>query len=153
MNQFDRSCLILSVVSKCQTVRPLLFDSIHMYAPQYSFIIISSFLSINVLSCLFNTSCTQPHRSTLTTHHTAPLTLHSYHIHTTLHATPLTLTLRQTLLCTPLHSHSHYTGPLLIGCNACRGSPNSAPSAINVGATDIEDKVSYFSDIGTYVLT
>ena len=37
---------------------------------------------------------------------------------------------------------------MLSGCNACRGSPNSAPSAINVGATDINDKVAYFSDIG-----
>lgn len=37
------------------------------------------------------------------------------------------------------------------GCNACQGSPNSAPSAINVGATDFNDNVAYFSDIGSCI--
>ena len=99
--------------------------------------------------------------------HCTPLTPHSYH---TTRYPSHTLTAPLTLHCTPLTPHSYHTtrypshtltvpltlryAPLhFIGCNACRGSPNSAPSAINVGATDIEDKVSYFSDIGTYVLT
>ena len=34
------------------------------------------------------------------------------------------------------------------GCNACQGSPNSASTAISVGATDAQDNVAYFSDFG-----
>eukprot|EP01035_Chromulina_nebulosa_P020654 gene20654-26779_t len=34
------------------------------------------------------------------------------------------------------------------GCNGCNGSPNAAPRAINVGATDRNDKVTYFSNYG-----
>jgi hypothetical protein len=34
------------------------------------------------------------------------------------------------------------------GCNACQGSPNSASTAISVGATDMQDHVAYFSDFG-----
>jgi subtilisin family serine protease len=34
------------------------------------------------------------------------------------------------------------------GCNACSGSPNAAPSAINVGASDMHDQVPYFSNFG-----
>ena len=37
------------------------------------------------------------------------------------------------------------------GCNACQGSPNAAPSAISVGATDVNDNVAYFSDIGSCI--
>ena len=37
------------------------------------------------------------------------------------------------------------------GCNACKGSPNAAPSAVNVGATDIDDNVAFFSDIGSCI--
>ena len=37
------------------------------------------------------------------------------------------------------------------GCNACQGSPNAAPSAISVGATDVGDNVAYFSDIGSCI--
>lgn len=32
--------------------------------------------------------------------------------------------------------------------NACHGSPNSAPSALNVGATNSKDQTAYFSNIG-----
>jgi aqualysin 1 len=34
------------------------------------------------------------------------------------------------------------------GCNACYGSPNAAPSAINVGATNQDDRATYFSNYG-----
>ena len=37
------------------------------------------------------------------------------------------------------------------GCNACKGSPNAAPSAVNVGAIDIDDNVAFFSDIGSCI--
>ena len=37
------------------------------------------------------------------------------------------------------------------GCNACAGSPNGAPSAINVGAVDQFDRVTYFSNFGQCV--
>ena len=33
-------------------------------------------------------------------------------------------------------------------CNACKGSPNAAPSAINVGAIDQHDEIAYFSNYG-----
>ena len=34
------------------------------------------------------------------------------------------------------------------GCNGCEGSPNAAVSAINVGATTIDDSIAYFSNFG-----
>lgn len=35
--------------------------------------------------------------------------------------------------------------------SACHGSPNSASSAVNVGATNIDDETAYFSNIGEYI--
>jgi hypothetical protein len=37
------------------------------------------------------------------------------------------------------------------GCNACSGSPNSAPHTINVGASDDSDSLCYFSNFGQCV--
>jgi subtilisin family serine protease len=37
------------------------------------------------------------------------------------------------------------------GCNACNGSPNAAPNAFNVGASDIDDYITYFSNFGKCV--
>ena len=34
------------------------------------------------------------------------------------------------------------------GCNACVGSPNAAPNAFNVAASQDNDKIAYFSNYG-----
>jgi hypothetical protein len=110
VDQLDYSCLMMSVVYTRQTIGPLLFDPIYMFAPPSSFTFIFFFLSINVLSCLFDTSCAQntllyTHQTPHCTSHTTRILIpHSYHTtrhpshtrtapNTTLHPTALTLSL------------------------------------------------------------
>ena len=145
-----------------------------LLAPLLSSLLLASSLTLlsllSYLSVFINPPhhlCTKPH---ITFHHITfhHITLHhitshsitslsiTKHCSTSHHIPSHSITSHCTTLHhIPSHSITSHTTQLttllnITGCNACRGSPNSAPSAINVGATDIKDSVSYFSDIGTY---